>query len=128
MSTSSISTENFSERDNFVTRLAESIGSRAKVATVFGEPIEREGVTVVPVATARWGMGGGGGQGASQHHYSQHGYGGGGGMVVKPVGYLVMRGGDVEYREIGGALRALTAMLAGAVLGAVVLRGWRSRA
>src|ERR1043166_8406104 len=84
------------DRDNFLTQLAQTIGSRANAATVFGEPIVRENTTVVPVARARWGIGGGGGQYATQPSGPQHGFGGGGGMVVNPAGYLVIRDRVVE--------------------------------
>jgi len=62
MSTSSEITA-LTERDNFITHLAEAIGSRANVATIFGQPIVRDHSTVVPVGRARWGFGGGGGFG-----------------------------------------------------------------
>ena len=89
MSTSSEVTA-LTERDNFLTRLAEAIGSRANAATVFGEPIVRDHTTVVPIASARWGFGGGEQQ-AEQSPNARRGFGGGGGMVVRPVGYLVIR-------------------------------------
>jgi uncharacterized spore protein YtfJ len=42
-------------------RLFDRIGARFSAATVYGSPIERDGVTVVPVAAARFGIGAGGG-------------------------------------------------------------------
>lgn len=44
-----------------VERLADRLGSSAHATAVFGGPIERDGVTVIPVAKARWGFGGGDG-------------------------------------------------------------------
>jgi uncharacterized spore protein YtfJ len=102
-----------SGQDNFITRLAEAIGSKANAATVFAEPISSQGATIVPVARARWGCGGG---------ETHQGLGGGGGMMVDPVGYLVIRDGEVEYREINGTLRLLTAVIAGIFVGAFFLR------
>ena len=32
-------------------RLSQATGGRATVATVFGDPVDREGITVIPVAT-----------------------------------------------------------------------------
>jgi len=49
--------------DGFVIRLADRIGARVSVKTVFGEPVERDGITVIPVAKVRWGFGGGAGRG-----------------------------------------------------------------
>ena len=41
-----------------VERLAERVGGRASVEAVFGEPIVRDGVTVIPVASIAYGFGG----------------------------------------------------------------------
>ena len=46
-------------KDDFLTNIAEKLGAAAKVSLVFGEPVERDGVTVIPVAKSRWGFGGG---------------------------------------------------------------------
>ena len=110
------------ERDNFLTRLAETIGSKANASSVFGEPVTNNGTTVVPVARARWGCGGGGGQGTKESTGRSRGFGGGGGMVVKPVGYLVIRGEDVEYREIDRTRDLLAAVTIGIVVGAILRR------
>lgn len=59
-------------------RLAERIGARAGAAEIFGEPVVRDGVTVIPVARARWGFGGGGSK--------REGKEGGGGASVAPAG------------------------------------------
>ena len=56
------------ERSEMVTelleRIGEAVGQKAQVSTIFGEPVERAHVTVIPVAKARFGFGGGGGSGA----------------------------------------------------------------
>ena len=44
-----------------VERLAELVGGAAGASSVFGAAVERDGVTIVPVARARWGFGGGSG-------------------------------------------------------------------
>ena len=111
-------------QDNFITRLAETLGAKANAATVFAEPVSSPGVTVIPVARARWGCGGGGGLTAQPRGDAQQGFGGGGGMMVDPVGYLVIHDGQVEYREINGTLRILRALAAGIAIGAILLR-WR---
>ena len=49
--------------DAFVERMAERVGAKASVRAVFGDPIERNGITVIPVARVRWGFGGGAGRG-----------------------------------------------------------------
>ena len=68
--------------DELLSMLAERIGAKLSSATVFGSPVERDGVTVVPVAAARFGFGAGGGSDPAKH---QEGEGGGGGGGVVPV-------------------------------------------
>lgn len=59
------------------------------VKRVFGEPYERNGVTIVPVAK----YGGGGGAGGDTE-----GNGGGGfGLGANPAGVYVIRGDDVRW-------------------------------
>ncbi len=107
----------------FVSAVAERIGSAAGVAAVFGDPVERDGVTVIPVARAMWGAGGGGGES------DEEGYGAGGGAMAAPHGFIEIGGGKVHYRRIGRplprALMLLGAALAGA--GAAVLVQSRER-
>jgi len=49
--------------DELPHRLGQAVGQGATVSTVFGEAVERDGITVIPVAKARFGFGGGGGAG-----------------------------------------------------------------
>ena len=85
--------------DALLQRIGQTIGERVKVSTVFGEPVEREGVTVIPVAKARFGFGGGGGGGVREGSEGSGG-GGGGGALVSPVGYIELRAGAAQYRRI----------------------------
>jgi uncharacterized spore protein YtfJ len=84
------------------------------VKRVFGDPIESEGVTIVPAAKV---LGAGGGGGDAEHN-------GGGGFRVgaRPVGAYVIKDGEVTWQPAVDVNRivALTA-LAGIVL-ALVLR------
>jgi uncharacterized spore protein YtfJ len=68
-----------------------------RVDTVFGAPVSQDGLTVVPVARARWGFGGRS-FGPGDHGERREGLVGGGGMRVDPVGIVVLRGGDAEFR------------------------------
>src|SRR4029078_2027311 len=72
----------------------------AQVRRVFGEPIERDGVTVIPSASVRGGAGGGGGRGRSpkQEEGDNEGAGGGYGFMAHPAGELGMRGDPGEWR------------------------------
>lgn len=81
--------------EGFIGSLAERVGATARAATIFGEPVERDGVTVIPVARARWGFGGGAGK-----RKDEDGAGGGGGMQVTPVGFIELRNGEADFRPI----------------------------
>ena len=59
------------------------------VSRVFGEPVERDGVTLVPVAKVRGGGGGGGD--------AEHNGGGGFGIAARPAGAYVIREGVVAW-------------------------------
>jgi hypothetical protein len=62
------------------------------VRRVFGEPCERDGVTVIPAAVVVGGMGGGSGQ-----RGADTGDGGGFGVVAVPAGAYSIRGGRVRW-------------------------------
>lgn len=105
----------------FLERLAERIGGHANVRAVFGEPIERGDLAVVPVARVRWGVGGGAGSGVSASGSdSGSGSGGGGGAAADPVGYLEIRPTGATFVPIAppypGPLFVLTAGLAAAFI------------
>jgi uncharacterized spore protein YtfJ len=109
---------------SFLARLANQIGTRASATTIVGTPIEREGVTVVPVARASWGFGGGSGSGGGEGQGNGEGSGGGGGANVRPVGYIEMKNGQASFRAIydPNAVLRLAAALATAVALALALR------
>jgi uncharacterized spore protein YtfJ len=83
---------------------------------VYGDPYEKNGVTVIPAARVQGGAGGGGGEGPDGQ-----GQGSGGGFAVnaRPVGAFVVKGEDVSWRPavdvnrmiLGGQLVALAALL-----------------
>jgi uncharacterized spore protein YtfJ len=85
--------------DELLERIGATVGDKAKVSTVFGEPVERGEVTVIPVAKARFGFGGGGGSGEHEGQGGSGG-GGGGGVAVSPVGYIEVRADGAEFRRI----------------------------
>ena len=64
------------------------------VKRVFGDPYERNGITVIPAAAV---MGGGGG-GEGEQDEGQSGSGGGFGLRARPVGAYVIRGDQVSWQ------------------------------
>lgn len=65
------------------------------VKRVFGEPFERNGVTVIPVAKV---MGGGGGGSGESREGGGQGSGSGFGIAAKPAGAYVIRGDEVTWQ------------------------------
>ena len=96
-------------------RAARAVGAR----TVYGKPVERDGVTVIPVAAAVWGFGGG--SGGPPGDGRGGGAGGGGGGIAYPVGYIRIADGRTSYRPIvgPGPLLALGGALALAAVAVV---------
>jgi uncharacterized spore protein YtfJ len=80
------------------------------VRRVFGDPIEHEGVLVIPAAK----VGGGGGGGGD----SENNGGGGFGIAGRPAGVYVIKNGQVSWRPAIDPIRvALVVVLALAFLG-----------
>ena len=113
--------------DQVAATLAERVGSRAGVSAIFGEPVERDGVTVIPVGRVRWGFGGGGGGGTGRRggEMEGEGSGGGGGAVAAPVGYIQISGGTARYTPIGFPVPPAT-MVAAAAAAFLLMRGLRA--
>jgi uncharacterized spore protein YtfJ len=78
------------------------------VRRVFGDPIEHDGVMVVPVAR----VGGGGGGGSD----TEHNGGGGFGLGARPVGVYVVKDGQVSWRPAVDPIRVALVMVAALAL------------
>ena len=65
---------------------------------VYGEPVERDGITIIPAASI---TGGGGGGGQSDGNGVSDG-GAGFGLVGKPVGAWVVKDGTAEWQSARG--------------------------
>ncbi len=85
-----------------VERLAQKVGLRAAATSVYGDPVEQGGVTVIPVARVRYGFGGGGDRTGSG--------GGGGGVVAKPSGYIEIGNGTSKFHRIDDPTEILGAV------------------
>ena len=130
--------------DGFVERMAERVGGKASVRAVFGDPIERDGFTIIPVAKVRWGFGGGAGRGPiavgpgrapgspfgegsidadADPTASGMGTGGGGGVAADPVGYLEIGPDGATFIAIGSPRPSPGFLLAAGATAALVLRG-----
>ncbi|HEY7984878.1 MAG TPA: spore germination protein GerW family protein [Ktedonobacterales bacterium] len=94
----------------------EAIARAARPDVVFGQPIEREGVTIIPCAEIMMGMGMGGGGGTSPatgkaEPSEGQGIGAGGGMQGRPVAAIVIAQGTVRIEPIVDATKVALAAL-----------------
>jgi uncharacterized spore protein YtfJ len=114
--------------EDFVQRLADRVGLRAGTHAIFGQPVENDGVTVVPVGKVRFGFGGGAGRGieeGSETGEIGEGSGGGGGASASPIGFIEISDGRAEFRRINDPMSAVPIILASAFAAWVALRGLR---
>ena len=104
-------------------KIGETLGSTATVKSVFGEPIQANGKTVVPVAKVAYGFGGGFGEGKHGKDTSRQGEGGGGGGCVRafPAGVLEITQKGTRFIPFTDVRWLAAAFAAGAVLGGLVL-------
>jgi uncharacterized spore protein YtfJ len=87
------------------------------VKRVFGEPYDKNGVTIIPAARIQGGAGGGGGE---DQEGKGRGSGSGFGVTARPAGAFVIRDGEVSWRPavdvnrivLGGQIVAVVALLA----------------
>jgi uncharacterized spore protein YtfJ len=125
--------------DGFVERMAERVGAKASVRAVFGDPIMRGEITIIPVARVRWGFGGGAGRGPiavgpgagdaetgttmTDEGLSGAGSGGGGGVAADPVGSLEIGPDGATFKPIMSPMPSPGFLLAAGATAALVLRG-----
>ncbi|MCI4351762.1 MAG: sporulation protein [Thermoplasmata archaeon] len=94
------------------------------VRRVYGEPVEHDGVTVIPAAVVQGGGGGGGGTGPDGN-----GTGGGWGVRARPVGAYVFGDGRVRWEPAVDLTHVILGGQLVAVAGLLTLRFWlKSRA
>lgn len=103
-----------SRTDEILSMLAERLGATFVASSVFGTPVERDGVTVIPVAMVVGGGGVGGAEDAG---------GGGFGGWSRGIGVYAIRDGEVRF--VPATDRTLLIALAVLVWGRVMLRIFR---
>ncbi|HLB36500.1 MAG TPA: spore germination protein GerW family protein [Gemmatimonadales bacterium] len=84
------------------------------VKRVYGDPIERDGVMIIPAANV---VGGGGGGGDKDNNG-----GGGFGVTATPAGAWVIRDGEVEWEPAVDATRIATLGMVVAIIFLLVVR------
>jgi len=98
-----------------VQELISGVRDSISVKRVYGDPYEKNGLTVIPAAVVR----GGGGGGMGEHEGEGTGSGGGFGVNARPSGAWIIEGDTVTWKPavdvnrivLGGQLVALAAIL-----------------
>ena len=104
-----------------IERIGSKLGAKASVSAVYGEPIERDGVTIIPVARVSLGFGVGAGRGEHESQIGQGG-GGGGGAAAVPVGYIEIKDGTAAFKRVLDPLVDIALPLTVALLGSAAPR------
>lgn len=100
-----------------VFELVDSAKDTLTARRVYGDPVERDGLVLVPAAAIAGGAGGGGDP-------SEHGgQGGGFGVRARPVGAYVIQDGTVTWRPAIDVDRAVMAAAVVAVVYLLARRG-----
>jgi uncharacterized spore protein YtfJ len=87
---------------------------------VFGEPFEKDGLTIIPASKVR---GGGGGGGAGVTAGGDSGGGAGVGLDARPAGAFVIKAGEVSWVPAVDFNRIVLGMQVVAIIGVL---SWRS--
>jgi uncharacterized spore protein YtfJ len=109
-------------------KMGDSLATTANVKSVFGEPIQMNGKTVVPVATVAYGFGAGGGTSRGKGDESgakAEGGGGGGGVRAYPAGALEITADRTRFIPFHDPRWLAGAFAAGALIGSLLLRKTR---
>jgi uncharacterized spore protein YtfJ len=97
-----------------VTEMLNDARDAMSVKRVYGDPIERDGLTIVPAADVR----GGGGGGAD----SENNGGGGFGLTARPVGVFIVKGDEVTWEPAVDVSRISIMGLLVGIVALLVLR------
>jgi uncharacterized spore protein YtfJ len=92
------------------------------VKRVYGEPIERDGVLIIPAAKVGGGGGGGVGEGTDENNRQGTGTGTGFGIGAKPVGVFVVKNGEVTWQPAVDVTRIVLGGQIVAIVGLLTLR------
>lgn len=87
--------------EELLNKITDFIKSEAKTDTVIGEQFKLGEFTCVPVIKVGIGFGSGGGTGDAPKTGKGGGGGAGAGMGIEPIGFLVTRGDQISFMEVG---------------------------
>lgn len=86
-----------------IEKITEFLRTEAKTETIMGKEFKLGDFSCIPVMTVGLGFGGGGGEGKGRADAKSNAEGEGGGagamagISIKPVGFLVTKGGEIQF-------------------------------
>lgn len=86
---------------------------------VLGDPIERDGATIIPIVSYGFAFGAGGGSGGKSGAASGTGGGTGGGGGIKPLGAIIIDAEGARVEGVQGAMSAIADVLGQAATKAI---------
>lgn len=103
----------------FFESLKNGLQTGADVKTVFGEPVETQGKTIIPVAKVGYGFGGGYGEakGDGKDKKEGEGAGVGGGVAIKPLGIIEVTKQDTRYIALSDKKKLFGMLALGFLIG-----------
>jgi uncharacterized spore protein YtfJ len=115
-----------------VPKIMERVQDMTSVRRVYGDPVERDGVVVIPAAVVRGGGGGGGGGGGTADGGggaggSGEGSGAGWGVHARPVGAWIVKDGQAYWEPALDLDRIIVGAQVATVVALLTLRTWLRR-
>jgi uncharacterized spore protein YtfJ len=110
---------------DFSQAMMEKLQSSATVRVVYGDPVEAQGKTVIPVAKVVYGFGGGLGPGRLRTENADRaslGEGGGGGVAATPVGVIEISDEGTRFVPVDDLPKMLMMAGAGLLIGLLLAR------
>ena len=113
--------------DDILKSIAERIKTTARIETIYGEPREISGRTIIPIAKVGYGFGAGSGEEKGElteqgEPKTAGGGGGGGGVSVEPVGFLVSSDEEMKFLPVTDRKRIMAAALTGFFIGIILAK------
>ena len=78
----------------------EKVKNLVSVSTIICDPMQIEGMTIIPVSKVTYGFASGGSDFPSKSNQEIFGGGGGAGVTITPVAFLVISDGEVTLKHI----------------------------
>ncbi|MFN4098942.1 MAG: spore germination protein GerW family protein [Pararhodobacter sp.] len=112
---------------NLLKGTVEELDKLLNARNVLGDPIDRDGATVIPIVSFGFGFGAGGGQGGSGTE-SGSGMGAAAGGGIRPVGAIIIDDGGARVETMRGDVATMADALGSTIAKVMKARGSKDEA